>query len=54
MDEPRAQVQDHDNPLAWGKSRDNFYKESDSEYSEVEEEQKEADQIYNKQLKQID
>jgi hypothetical protein len=40
MDEPRAKMQEHDNPLAWGKKKENFYKDSESEYSEVEEEQK--------------
>lgn len=41
MDEPRAQqVHDHDNPLAWGKKKEHFYKDSESEYSEVDEEQK--------------
>lgn len=42
---------EYENPLAWGKSTDNYYQESDNEYSSVEEE---ADLIYKKHMEGLD
>lgn len=36
--------------MAWGKSKNNYYREDEDEYSEASEEQEEARQIYDNQL----
>jgi len=46
--------QDYNNPLAWSKSKDNFYKESESEYSSIGEEEKEVETIYKRHIEALD
>lgn len=36
--------------MAWGRSKNNYYREDEDEYSEASEEQEEARQIYDNQL----
>jgi hypothetical protein len=35
-----------DDVMAWGRKRENYYKQDEDEYSSLSEEQKEAEQIY--------
>jgi len=46
-DEESEEVED---VMAWGNKKDNYYKDSENEYSSLEEEQQEARKIYDNQL----
>jgi len=51
----RAQKEDSDDEqvedvMAWGNRKENYYQQSESEYSELEEEEQEAKKIYEQQL----
>ncbi len=39
--------------MAWGSRKENYYQQSESEYSELEEEEQEAKKIYEQQLEDL-
>jgi hypothetical protein len=39
--------------MAWGSKKENYYQNSESEYSELEEEEQEAKKIYQNQLEEL-
>lgn len=39
--------------MAWGARKDNYYQHSESEYSQLEEEEEEAKQIYQHHITQL-
>lgn len=39
--------------MAWGNRKENYYQQSESEYSQLDEEEQEAQKIYQNQLEEL-